>query len=202
MADDCCRLVGNLELDLEGCIISVNSSTRPEIIKKCGGEILVGPTMGTVSITGYAVTSTQQDSGIHTGCIGKAGVSIPWVRRYDCDLNVVYFIPAGEGASYVAGPVETLASIPGGQSTGRKYSTINANAGSGPATVYMETEQEDGYGLIYTGGPIPFDTSSTLEYDNFVIDNGPILYLQSFSLDMNPGEIPIASYSFAFSITD
>lgn len=200
MADDCCRLVGNLNLNIDGCIISVNVSTKPEIIKECGGNILIGPTIGTVSITGYAVTSTQNDSGIHTGCIGKAGVTIPWVRRYDCDLNVVYFIPSGEGASFVSGPVEEFAQL--NTSTGRAYSTMSANAGSGPATIYMETQQEDGYGLTYRGGPIAFNTTDTLEYANFVETGGPILYLQSFSLDMNPGEIPVASYSFTFSITD
>ena len=66
----------------------------------------------------------------------------------------------------------------------------------------METEQQDGYGLVYTGKPIDFDTTSTLEYSNFLVDGGPTLYLQNFSLDMNPGEIPIASYSFTFSIVD
>jgi len=200
MADDCCRLVGDLKLNLEGCITSVNMSTRPEIIKECGDVILVGPTAGTVSITGYAVKSTNNDSGIHTGCQGRAGVTIPWVRKYDCDLNVVYFIPAGQGASYIAGPVQEFAQL--NNSIGRKYSTMSASSGGGPSTVYMVTEQEDGYGLVYTGGPIPFDTADTLQYDNFLVDDGPILYLQSFSLEMQPGEIPSATYSFAFTIVD
>jgi hypothetical protein len=200
MADDCCRLVGDLVLNIDGCIISINSSTRPEIIKECGTDILVGPTMGTISITGYAVTPTENDSGLHTGCAGKAGVTIPWVRRYDCDLNTVYFISAGQGASYVSGPVETLATL--NNTTGRKYPTINASAGSGPATVYMLSEQEDGYGLNYTGGPIDFNTTESLQFANFVEEGGPILYLQNFSLEMTPGEIPVASYSFTFAVTD
>jgi len=200
MADDCCRLVGDLILDIDGCIISINSSTRPEIIKECGTDILVGPTMGSVSITGYAVIPTENDSGIHTGCAGRAGVSIPWVRRYDCDDNIVYMISAGQGASFVVGPVETLATL--NNTTGRKYPTINANAGSGPATVYMLSEQEDGYGLKYIGGPIAFDTATTLQYANFIESGGPILYLNNFSLEMTPGEIPVASYSFTFSIAD
>jgi len=201
MANGCCKLVGNLDLPgIDGCVISLNMSSKAELIKECDDEVLVGPTVGTVSITGYAVTPTENDSGVHTGCPGKAGVSISWARRYDCDTNVLYFIPAGAGTSYIAGDVEGLATLH--TSFGRAYSTISASASSGPATIYMETEQEDGYGLVYTGGPISFDSNNNLEFTNFMDSTGPMLYLQNFSLDMNPGEIPIASYSFTFSIVD
>lgn len=201
MAEDCCKLVGNLNLTgIDGCIISLNMSSKSELIKECGSDILTGPTVGTVNITGYAVTPTDNDSGVHTGCPGKAGVSISWVRRYDCDNNILHFISGGAGSSYVAGDVGGLAGLH--NSLGRKYSTISASASSGPATIYMETEQEDGYGLIYTGGPISFNSDDTLEFVNFMDSTGPTLYLQNFSLDLNPGEIPIANYSFVFSIVD
>ena len=196
MADDCCKLVGNLTIDgLDGCITSVNVSSRSEIIKECGGEILIGPSTGTVSITGYVSPSPS----IHTGCPGRAGVSIPWVRRYDCDDDIVYLIPAGQGSSFIAGDVEGLATL--ATATGRTFPSISASSTSGPCTVYMETAQEDGYGLIYAGGPISFDTRNVLIISNFGVGEGP-LYLQNFSVEFSPGEIPSATYSFLFVMND
>jgi hypothetical protein len=195
MAEDCCKLVGNLQLNLPGCIISVNVNSRAEIIRECGGEVLVGPSTGTVSVTGYV----HEDAQIHNGCPGRASVTIPWVRRYDCDTNVVYLISAGQGSSSIAGDVEGLATLV--TPTGRSFPAINASAASGPATVYMETEQEDGYGLVYEGGPIPFDTRDDLQYPNFGVGEG-LMHLQSFSVEFNPGEIPTANYSYMFTMTD
>ena len=200
MAENCCKLVGNLTIaGIAGCITSVNVSSRSEILRECGGEILIGPTTGTVSITGYAVESTQNDSGVHTGCPGRAGVSIPWVRRYDCDNDVLYLIPGGKGSSFIAGDVEDTASLVVG--TGRSFPSISASSTSGPASIYMETSQEEGYGLDYRGGPIAFNTGDELIIDNFGVGEGP-LYLQNFSVEFNPGEIPTATYSFLFVITD
>ena len=200
MAENCCKLVGNLIInDLDGCITSVNVSSRSEIIRECAGQILIGPTTGTVSITGYAVTPSNFSSGVHTGCPGRAGVSIPWVRRYDCDGDVLYLLSAGEGSSYVAGDVEGLATL--NTATGRSFPSISASSTSGPATIYMETSQEEGYGLTYGGGPISFNTQDELIIANFGVGEGP-LYLQNFSVEFNPGEIPTASYSFMFVIND
>ena len=193
MAEDCCKLVGNLQLSLPGCIISVNVNSRAEIIKECGGDILVGPSTGTVSVTGYV----QDPPSMHNGCPGRAGVSIPWVRRYDCDQNIVYLIPAGQGSSYIAGDIESLASLV--YPTGISFPAINASSASGPSSVYMETSQEEGYGLVYNGGPLSFDTRNTLEFANFGIGEGT-MYLQNFSVDFNPGDVPTASYSFMFVI--
>lgn len=195
MPENCCKLVGNLLLDIPGCIISISVNSRTEIIKECGGTVLIGPSTGTVSITGYV----YENAAIHNGCPGRAGVSIPWIRRYDCDSNVVYMIPAGQGSSYVAGDVAGLASLI--TSTGRSFPAINASSASGPSSVYMETTQEDGYGLVYAGGPIGFDTRDTMVFGNFGVGEGS-MYLQNFSVDFNPGEVPTASYSFAFVIAD
>ena len=198
--NDCCKLVGNLSIgDLDGCITSVNVSSRGEILAKCGETLLLGPSTGTVSITGYAVEVTANDSGLHTGCPGRAGVNIPWVRRYDCDNNITYLISAGEGTSYVAGDVQDLATL--NIATGRAYPTINANSSSGPATVYMETSQEEGYGLTYDGGPISFNTENDMTIANFGVGDGT-LYLQNISVEFNPGEIPTASYSFMFIVSE
>jgi hypothetical protein len=201
MADVCCKLVGSLKLTglEDACITSVSSSSKAEIIKECGEQILVGPTTGTVSITGYAVDPSGPNNGLHVGCPGRTGVTIPWVKRYDCDLNVVHMIPGGKGSSYIAGETQGLAEM--GIPLGRSFPSMSASSNSGPATVYMETSQEDGYGLKWTGGPISFDTSDVLIIENFGVGSGP-LYLQSFSAEFNPGEIPTATYSFTFIIVD
>jgi len=200
MAENCCKLVGNLTIEgIAGCLTSVNVSSRSEIIRECGGEILIGPTTGTVSINGYAVEPTGEDSGVHTGCPGRAGVSIPWIRRYDCDNDILYLISSGQGSSFVAGDVQNLAVL--NIASGRSFPSISASSTSGPATIYMETTQEEGYGLTYGGGPISFDTTEELIISNFGVGEGP-LYLQNFSVDLNPGEIPTASYSFLFVIND
>jgi hypothetical protein len=196
MADDCCKLSGNLNINgifAGKCVTSVSMNAKPEIIGQCGGEVLFGPTIGTVSVTGYA-TDLQ-----HQGCPGRAGVSIPWIRKYDCENNILHFIPNGEGASYIAGDVENLARLR--IALGRSYPSISASSQSGPATVYMETFQEDGYGLIFSGDPLSIDTSQQLVFTNFGIGDGD-MYLQNFSVEFSPGELPIASYSFAFSIVD
>ena len=57
MADDCCKLVGNLDLSgiFSGkCVTSISLNAKPEIIKECGDEVLYGPTIGSISISGYA----------------------------------------------------------------------------------------------------------------------------------------------------
>jgi hypothetical protein len=245
MAGECCKVVGNLNLcagnvDL-GCVLSVNISSRLEILKKCGNDLLVGSILGTVSITAYATSS------IYTGCPSKANVSIQWLKRLDCDRDNTYFIAAGEGPSAIAGNIRngtTLYYVDGtgkeidvavlNTSLGREYGTISASSSSGPAAIYMHTTQVDGYGLTYVGGPIAFDTSIEADPTNpetnrtanvegrnvtvystilpsLGVRNGSnceplcgdsVLYLQSFSLDMNPGEIPIASYSYNFVIDD
>jgi len=193
MAGDCCKLAGNLVLGISGCVISVSVNSKIEILKECGGALLVGPTTGTISLSAYA------SNILHTGCPGRAGVSIPWMKRYDCDTNTVYFINSGEGSSYIAGDINSLASL--SITSGRSYPIINASSASGPSSVYMETNQEDGSGLVYTGKPISFDTKSSLIFSNFGVGSGD-LYLQNFSLELNPGELPTCSYSFVFIVSD
>ncbi len=46
------------------------------------------------------------------------------------------------------------------------YQTTFSTRGKKPYSIFgysvMETEQEDGYGLNYTGGPIAFDTTDAI----------------------------------------
>jgi hypothetical protein len=182
-------------------------NSRTDIIKECNGEPLIGPSTGSVSVTAYV-----DGMHIYKGCQASAQVSIPWVRRYDCESDTVYYINAGKGTASIIGEtyVSPYARIL--NDTGRRYSNISANVGQGPATIYAVQEQIDGYGLDYHGGPINFNSGNendiTFSFGSIVPSDfdkpsgATDLYLQSFNLNLNPGEVPQVSYSFAFGITD
>ena len=201
----CCQLVGDLNLSsIPGCITSVNVSSSTEMIEVCA-EIKTGPTVGNVSITGYA------SDKIYIGCPSQVGVSISWVRKYDCDTDTLYFIHAGEGQSFISGDVAGTVFVGGGgdhsyvsinNSSNRQYQVLNASSTGGPTSQYLQTPRLDGYGMTYTGDIFSFNTKSSLEFGNALgIGSGP-WYLQSFNLNFTPGALPTASYSFLFSITD
>lgn len=194
MANDCCNLVGNLQLGIDGCIISVNTSCSTEMSNVCG-EPLPGATIGTISLTGYA------DTVIHVGCAGRASVSIPWIRKYDCVEDVTHFLFAGEGQASTVGPVENYVTLH--STLGVTCDAISASSSSGPATIYTRDTQYNGYGMTFTGAPISFNTT---EEDGAIIElptnvfGDYIFYLQSFNLSLTPGQFPVASYSLVYSI--
>lgn len=199
---NCCKLVSTYPINGGKCIvsISVNSSTPATKIEDC---YVIGPTIGSVNLSGYA---TQE---IHTGCRGRAGVTLPWLRKYDCEKDVVHFLFSGGGKSYIAGDVEGLATL--NKVVVDRYKVVSASSSSGPTSLYMDEWQEDGFGLIYNGDPQPFN-STELDEDSatfgagFVADIGLQsnynLFLQSFSVEFVPGEMPMANYSFAFTIKE
>lgn len=205
MAEDCCRLVG--QIDIFTCVISISMNSRTEVVKECDGVPLIGPSTGTVSLTAYT-----NSASIYRGCQASASVSIPWVRKYDCETDTVHYINDGKGNSTIIGEsyVSPYASII--NDTGRRYSNVSASVGSGPTSIYALQEQIDGYGLNYYGGPLNFssDNESSITFGFSSIVPGDFdkpsgatdLYLQSFNLNLNPGEVPQVSYSFAFGITD
>jgi hypothetical protein len=194
MASECCQFVGNLDLPVEGCIISINVSSNTETFWLCN-QVKLGPTIGSVSVSAIA------DTELYSGCPSKAGVSILWTRKYDCDTDTVYFINNGEGQSYISGDTAGLATL--NSTTGRVYPVISASASSGPTSLYMSIEREDGFGMNYTGGPWEFDTSTKegVTFNNFGVGTGD-LYLQNFDLTLTPGEFPTANYTFAFFISE
>lgn len=195
MADiSCCQLVGNLDLGVDGsCIISVSNSSTTEVITSCGDEPLEGATTGSLSISAYA------DTAIWIGCPCKAGVSIPFVRKYDCVNDVVYFIFSGQGQSFYAGPKPNTISLEKVLPT--TSDSISASSSSGPASIYMNTKQYNGYGMSYSGDPFSFTTSSegTRMSIGGALGDGPF-YLQSFSYDAQPGQFPVVTYSLVYSI--
>ena len=185
----CCNLVGDLQLGISsGCIISVNTSCSTEISNACGeSNPQEGPTTQTVSISGYAMDE------IYKGCPARAGVSIPWLRKYDCDDDIVYFISSGQGQSYTTEDAEFLAQVT--YPVGPRCSSWSASSSSGPSSIFMATTQINGYGLSYSGKPFSFDTVDNANtYDLGDLGNG--FYMQSFSLELQPGQVPIANYSF------
>lgn len=187
---DCCTPVGNFPGAPSG-VFSVNVSSKTETMK-IGDNLVVGPTIGSVSVSGYATR------GIHKGCVGSASISVPWIRRYDCDEDKVYFIFGGAGQASIAGEVAGLASLV--EPAGRAYKVISANSSSGPSALYGDYEQSDGYGLSYNGDPFPFTTDDSGGATFGSILGLGTLYLQSFNLSLTPGQVPVASYSFVFTV--
>ena len=189
MAVNCCQLVGNLDLGLEGCIISINTSSSTEVIMACGEDPLEGPTTGTVSISAYVA-----DSQVWIGCPSRAGVSIPFIRKYDCENDKVHFIFSGQGQSFISGGADKYVSLNKILPTTSR--SVSASSASGPSSLYMDTLQTNGYGLSYDGGPINFTTSKEGTTMSIL---GNTCYLQSFSFEAQPGQIPVVSYSFVYA---
>jgi len=195
--NECCQLVGNLSLSgFNGCITSINVSANTEVIAQCATP-QIGPTIGNVSLTGYASTTP------YVGCPSQAGVSINWLRKYDCENDIVYFINSGQGSSFMSGTFDGIGYVSLNMNIGRAYNVINANSSSGPTSLYLSAERREGYGLNYSGQIFSFDTSSlsSLVISNFGVGSGD-MYLQNFSLEASPGNFPTVSYSFLFTISE
>lgn len=194
---DCCKLVSSL--DVIGCSISISVNSATEITKECDNIILTGATTGTVNLNSYT------GDGLYTGCSQSASLSIPWIRKYDCDNDIVYFINSGKGSATIIGDPPNVSLL---SAAIVSYPALSASVGGGPSSIYSLQTQQNGYGLSYSGGPISFNsgTKSTLQigFSTIVSEGIPSgasdLYLQSFSLNYTTGELPTVNYSFAFSI--
>ena len=199
MAIDCCCLSGDLTVNLDACLISLSTSSKTQFSQLCSDNTaILGPVVGTLSITAYA------DNVIYKGCPAGAGVSMPWLVKYDCNNDRLYYLFGGEGSSYTTGePPNATKHI----TANARYKSISASAGSGPATPCTIACREEGYGLTYNGGPISFSTTSESELSyssSYIISDlgaeDGVMYLQSFSVEYTPGSIPVASYSFLFRV--
>lgn len=186
---NCCHIVGSLYVNEYVISVQVRSDTE---MTKIGRSIIVGPTIGSVAVTGYATHSPHEE------CPGRAGVTINWIRKYDCDTNQLHLLFAGAGKSYISGDVGGLASIQSGGAV-VTYPILNASAASGPTALYERATQTDGFGLEYSGHPYSFATSDEGGVKMGIPGVGTgDMYLQSFSLQCTPGQVPIASYNFVF----
>jgi len=193
-----CNLVGNFPF-LGGLgIVSANLRVNREIVVNTDGLVLYGPTFGDLSITAYG-----DSNDIKTlKCPGKAGASYSWDRRYSCEDSFfkVYFIPHGRVRSYKEGDVNSNIKLTEASTT----TSFSASASSGPTTIYLKLPHTDGYDFIYTGLPIPLSpedayNSKYVDFLDEILPENSKLYLQSFSWDYTPPNIPMISYSFIYS---
>jgi len=182
MAGCTCNVVGMFPYLGGRGIISANLKSNTQIIITSDNQILIGPTVGQLSITGYG-------SGKYS-CPGRAGVSYEWMQRYDCMNETIHMIPRGGDRSYIEGDVGNI-SITGLVS----YTGFSASAGGGPHSVYLSSSHEDGYGLSYTGSPIDVTGRNTSAGVVGNLIDGEA-YLTNFTWEQQPPNLPIASYSF------
>jgi hypothetical protein len=184
MAD--CQVAGNISAP-GGCFISINTSAAAESKLVCGeSKPFLGAIIETVTVTGYAT------SYVHIGESGKAG--------YSSTLNCIRFLCNGEGSSYIIGNVVGLAKI---SEHGVSTTGFSASAASGPASVCLTSSQSNGLGMSYSGDPISFSSSkdSCTMVDLNIGSTSGSFYLQSFSLDVPSGQIPVASYTMVRTIS-
>lgn len=196
MAKECCQLVGNLDLGIDGCITSISTSCNTELNFACGVPL---EGMSTVSVSISALhTYAGGTFEIWKDCPTKAGVSIPYITKYDCENDKVYFIFSGQGQSFGVGSYSSLVTLKNALAT--TCTALSASSSSGPSALYMMDTQTNGYGMTYQGGPITFDTTA----DGTEISLGGIfqnitMYLQSFSVDAQPGQYPMVSYTLVYA---
>jgi hypothetical protein len=186
MAESCCQFVGNLKFNINACIISVSTSCSVDSGSVCG--VSGGNRSKTVSVSAYAGNS------VWIGCSAKAGVSIPHIQKYDCERDITHFLHSGDGQSYTFGSLKGIAYV---QKVLQTCEIISANSSSGPSGIYSRDIQTNGTGLVYLGGPFNFSSSSRVRISIPGIGGG---YLQSFSFEAQPGQIPVANYSLVDSL--
>lgn len=201
MVSTCCNLVGNFNITAPG-IISVTSQGSTEIsLVTAGGSsaITVAPSTGSVSISAYAGDER------YIGCPGRANVSIPWIIKNNCSEYIYLF--GGAGRSSISGEVGTYASFPninGVTNPVSAFNVVSASAGSGPAALYENSIQKDGYGLIYSGYPWDINTTTeagcTINLTSYGIGGYGECKVQNISLQCVPGQVPVVNMSFIYSI--
>jgi hypothetical protein len=198
-----CHIAAEFPILEDSGIISANLRTNTDVIVTEGGLVLYGPAFGDLSVTAYALLESDDE----LGCPGKAGVSYNWDKRYDCDTPYndiqVYFIPRGRSRSYRDGDVTNKISL----TPLVNYKFFSASAASGPYTPYLLQEHTDAYNFIYTGSPISIVLADAYNnkhvglFDD-ILPTGSHLYLQSFSWNFVPPNVPTVSYSFLFTYSE
>lgn len=203
MANVCvCNIVANFPYLKDLGIVSASLRTNREVVVTSDGLALYGPSFGDLSITAYG---DYLDTKLLT-CPARAGASYSWDRRYECDTTshiIVYFIPHGRIKSYKEGEVNRNISLKPVSS----HTSFSASASSGPTTVYLMQDHIDAYDFTYSGDPIPLEPDDAynpkhVSFLDPLLPNGSSLYVQSFSWEYTPPQIPMISYSFLFSYVE
>lgn len=167
-------------------IISANLRTNTQIIITTEQLVLIGPTIGDLSVTAYGELGSYN-------CPGRAGVNYEWAQRYDCLADKMYFLPQGGDRAYIEGQVSSNISM----TSVTRTEGFSASASSGPSTVYLSSSHEDGYDFSYTGDPIAVTGRSTNAGAVGSLVPGNV-YLANFTWEQSPPNIPTVSYSFIF----
>lgn len=201
MAEDCVCHVAASFPHLGGYgIISATLRTGTDIVLTEGELLLLGPTVGDLSITAYA----PLPGGDLLDCPGRANISFNWEQRIECDEETgvfrVYLIPRGKARASTEGSVTSDISM----IEDFEYLTFDASAASGPHSVYMHTTHRDGHEFYYYGDPIqviPDDAynNKLIPFLTPILPATSKLYLTSFSWSYTPPDVPTVSYSFLFA---
>lgn len=205
MNEYCCQLVGNFPINIGGITSVSNKETSEMQLLQHDGQYqpTTGPRLGEVSITAYAAMERYH------GCEGDASVSVPWVKKTDCDEY--HFIWTGLAeATITGGDNDDMVQFPviaGTTNPAYHHHIVNASVSTDPTQLYQDTYQETGYGLIYTGLPWSVDTTTEdgcifnlyeLGFAQEVFNTE--CYLQSLSLQLQPGQFPTVSMNFTYKI--
>ena len=105
----CCKFVGNLQLGINGCIVSISTSCNTELNYSCGVP-LPGPSTVTVNLSAFHFFADKTFK-VWEGCPTKAGVSIPYITKYDCESDKVHFLFSGQGQSFGIGSYSNFVSL-------------------------------------------------------------------------------------------
>lgn len=196
----CCNLAGNFDITANGIISVTSQGSTPTTLVSAGNSsaVTISPSTGTVSITAYS-------GDVYYGCPGRAGVTIPWIVKSNCGENVHLF--GGAGKSYISGGSASYVSFPtinGISNPVASYNVISASASSGPSTLYEDSIQQDGFGLIYTADPWSIDTSDekqcSVNLTSYGIGDYGECKLQNLNIQFVSGQIPVVNMSFIYSI--
>lgn len=200
MAVQCsCDITALLSIEYTG-IISASMSGTNELVRVIGTcddpnaeKTLRGPSSGTINITCYPFEKGA-DRFLGVTCASSAGMSRNYITKYDCNANRTYFILQKGGTAYREGsPIEGITIVDESCS----YRALNADASGGPYSVYTDRTRTDGYGLISTLRPIPFD--STLD-EVYTILGITTAKLQSYSIDIGLPQGARATYNFLYAL--
>jgi len=164
--------------------MSSPSNALDPLLTHADGTVLVGASVNNLNIGAYAFLSGSNDKFLGANCSATAQATIPWLTRRDCAANRTYFIPkSGGSASITNGPLNgvTLECDPG-----IINSSFSADAGSGPASAFIQSERQDGYNLVYTGNPIPINSGEPRLYTIELGFVGSVqAFLQSFNVSVS-----------------
>ena len=200
-----CSIAGLFEIEFSGIISAqiTGSSEFIDILSQCDtgpnvlGEVrkrLKGPSTGTINITAYAFLKGG-DRYLGTSCPSTAGISFPIQQRFDCENNVTILIRTKTGEAFREGDPITGLTVLGEFCS---FRTVGASASSGPTQRVTDTERFLGSDLIWTGPPIPVDSTDADTLDVTIL--GLDAKMTQFSVNVAVPGIGTNNYTFQYSI--